>query len=866
MSKIYIIDGNSLLFRSFYATYHPDRPIMTNKDGVPTNAIYLYQQMMSKIKSELSYDDKMVVCFDTGRKSFRTQELESYKMNRKPIEPSLKEQFPLAREMLDDMGILYIEQDGYEGDDLAGSLVYYANKNGDDITLFTSDKDFLQLLISDRVQVKFLRKGLKEIQVFTKNNIHEQLGYHANQVVDYKGLVGDSSDNIPGIKGVGEKTAIKLLNNYQHLEDIFEGIKDDKSKVSQNILQNKDTALFCRKIATIVTDIDVSEYYKKAQVKNGDNAKLLEFYRKYDLNNAYKELLKTQNREITLFDSQDDASDANSNNQVVTLNSFKELKYIPKSILACNSSSNFHEGIIEGFYFSNGEVTDFIASKDLIHDEDFKNYLISNSLKSTYDLKGLIVCLDRLKLPRIKNVDFDLLIATYILKQDVKQDKVSCLLHYGKDVSSLDESKQFSVLSQMLIKLKDKVITQLKENGEYELYSQVELPLTEVLADMEIEGFPLNKESLAKIDEEFQFKLKSISNQIISLIGYEINLNSPKQLAKLIYDDLKLKKKGRNNSTSIDVLIKLYDRHPIIPLLIEYRKYQKLVSSYTSSLARYIQKDGKIHAIFNQALTNTGRLSMSEPNLQNISIRDQEAKEIRKAFYYDDSSISFLSLDYSQIELRVLASLASLEGMIDTFNNNIDIHTSTASKIYHCSIDEVSSSMRRKAKAVNFGIVYGISPWGLAEQLKVSNQEAKEIIDEFYNSYPGLKEFEEKVISYAKENGYVKTILGRRRYIKEIYDDNKFNADFGKRAAVNSVIQGSAADLIKIAMIQIQDFLKDYQTKMVLQIHDELIFKVPKSEVDIIQDKLAYIMEHAMELKCKLLVEGSFGQTWYDCK
>ena len=320
------------------------------------------------------------------------------------------------------------------------------------------------------------------------------------------------------------------------------------------------------------------------------------------------------------------------------------------------------------------------------------------------------------------------------------------------------------------------------------------------------------------------------------------------------------------DSTSIDVLIKLYDRHPIIPLLIEYRKYQKLVSSYTSSLARYIQKDGKIHAIFNQALTNTGRLSMSEPNLQNISIRDQEAKEIRKAFYYDDSSISFLSLDYSQIELRVLASLASLEGMIDTFNNNIDIHTSTASKIYHCSIDEVSSSMRRKAKAVNFGIVYGISPWGLAEQLKVSNQEAKEIIDEFYNSYPGLKEFEEKVISYAKENGYVKTILGRRRYIKEIYDDNKFNADFGKRAAVNSVIQGSAADLIKIAMIQIQDFLKDYQTKMVLQIHDELIFKVPKSEVDIIQDKLAYIMEHAMELKCKLLVEGSFGQTWYDCK
>ena len=866
MSKTYIVDGNSLLFRSFFATFRPGMPIMSTKDGIPTNAIYLYQKMLSQIKSELSFQDRLIVCFDTGKKSFRASKLESYKMNRKPIEPSLKAQLPLARELLDNMGILHIELEGYEGDDLAGSLTYYASKKGDDVTLFTSDKDFLQLLISDNVQIRFLRKGLSDVEIYTKNTIKALKGYNANQVIDFKGLVGDPSDNIPGIVGVGEKTAIKLLNQYPHLEDIFEGIKNDKSKISQKIIENKDMALFCREIARIVTDLDVEQYYNQGLLQKEKEESLLAFYKRYELRVAYKELNDKISKEMSLFNiDQVEISQPSKDIQVKNITKFNQLDFIPNSILVSNTSSNFHEGEIKGFYLSNGEKVYFLENNNLSDDEDFKKFLTSSKDKYTYDLKGLLVCLNRLNLPSILNVSFDLLIATYILHQDVKQDKLSCLNFYRQDIEN-DESKVDVILVSLLSNVKDVVIKQLNDNQEYELYSQIELPLSKVLANMEIEGFPIDKSSLDTINIQFQNKLDSITESINNLIGKKINLNSPKQIAELIYDDLKLKKKGRNNSTSIDVLTKLYDTHPVIPLIIEYRKYQKLVSSYTSSLGRYIHLDNKIHAIFNQALTSTGRLSMSEPNLQNISIKDQEAKEIRKAFFYPNYEYKFLSLDYSQVELRVLASVAKLDEMIDTFNNDIDIHTATASKIFHCDINEVTSLQRRKAKAVNFGIVYGISSWGLSEQIHVSVNEAKDIIESFYASYPGLKEFENQVIAFAQENGYVKTILNRRRYITEIADDNKNNAEFGQRAAVNTVIQGSAADLIKVAMINISKFLEGYKTKMILQIHDELIFKVSLDEADFIEQKLKSIMENAIKLSCRLIAEGSFGNTWYDCK
>lgn len=865
MAKTYIIDGNSLLFRAFYALFRPGQEVMKSSSGVPTNALYGYRNMMKKIKSELTYGDKMIVCFDTGRKSFRTEKLASYKMNRKPVEPQLVEQMPLARILLDCMGIFHCEKDGYEGDDLAGSLAKYAYSKGDEVTLFTSDKDFLQLLEGD-IKINFLRKGLSEIQVFTKDNIHSILGYQANQVVDYKGLVGDTSDNIPGIKGVGEKTACKLLDQYPHLEEIFEGIKNDKSKVSQNIIAQKDQALFCREIATIITDVDVKDFYSQGDFKDINAKDLLDFYKLYDLKKFAFELEKEiQNKNAFDF-KKDEPKTKLVYIPYKEIKSMSELNYKPNTLLVINSNSNFHLGEVEGFFLSDGKNNSFISINAAKSDNKFVEFLTSSEEKNTFDLKGLEVCLNKVNLPRSKNFKFDLLLASYLLSNEIGNKKEDIFKYFDLDYSSLSDIDKEAYLTQIIPTYKEEVISSLKENNQYDLYKDVELPLTIVLANMEIEGFPCSKEVLSKIDSQFQEKLASITSAIYSLIGKEINLNSPRQVGNLIYDELKLRRKGKANSTDITVLESIKDRHPVVPLIIEYRKYQKLVSSYTSSLNEYIHEDGKIHGIYNQALTSTGRLSMSEPNLQNISMRDEEGKEIRKAFFYKDGEYQFLSLDYSQIELRMLASIASIQDLIDVFNNDEDIHTSTASKVFNVPKEEVTSLMRRKAKAVNFGIVYGITPWGLSDQIKVSPIEATEIINSFYDGYKGLKEFEEKTISEAHSSGYVTTLLNRRRYLPGINSDNHNVRSFSERAAVNAVVQGSAADLIKVAMIKVDELLKNYKTKMILQIHDELIFKVPEEEVGIIDSKIEKAMEEAVKLKCKLVAEGSYGPTWYDCK
>lgn len=867
MRKTYIVDGNSLLFRAFYALYRPGLPVMTSSSGVPTNAIYAYRNMMKKIKGELTKEDKMIVCFDTGRKSFRTEKLESYKMNRKPAPLELKEQMPLARQLLDAMGIFHCEEEGFEGDDLAGSLAFYALNKGDEVTLFTSDKDFLQLL-RPGISINFLRKGLSDIQVFTVDNIHEQMGYKADQVIDYKGLVGDPSDNIPGVKGVGEKTALKLLDTYPHLEEIFKGLENDKSKTSLNIVQNKEMALFCRDIATIKTDVDVSDFYAKGDVKDFDPSVLLSFYKMYDLMKFYNELNAEENKKNSLFDMEEETD--KKEDSAASYCGFKAAKtlkgFAPVSIVAFNSDDNPHKGNVNGFFLSDGKEVVFLKAEDALQDEYFKSYLSSDEKKSTYDFKGLNICLDRLHLGRIKNAEFDMQLATYLLDADVGSSEDDCLAFYKKEKPELSQEEKKAYLAYEICALKEDIVSSLKKDEEYELYSTLEMPLSSVLTDMEIEGFPIDIPTLKAIGDDYTKKLADITSQINALVGHEINLNSPAQLSSLIYDELKLKKKGKNNSTGIEVLTALEDSHPVIPLLIMYRKYQKLVSSYTDSIGRFIYADGKIHALYNQAVTSTGRLSMSEPNLQNISIRDEEGKEIRKAFFYPNKEYQFLSLDYSQIELRVLASIADLKELQDVFNSNVDIHTATASKVFHVPVEEVTPLMRRKAKAVNFGIVYGISTWGLADRIKVSNQEASDIISSFYASYPGLKDYENKTIAFAHTNGYVKTILNRRRYLPGISSDNRNVQAFSERAAVNATIQGSAADLIKSAMIKVEEMLKGYKTKMILQIHDELVFKVPKEEVGMIDKKIEEIMEHALPLNVRLEAEGSYGDTWFDCK
>ena len=876
MAKTYIIDGNSLLFRAFYALFRPGVELMHNKDGIPTNAIYSFKNMMQKIKNELSFDDKMIVCFDTDSKTFRSQELETYKKNRKPLEPALKTQMPLARKLLDAMGIFYYELPGYEGDDIAGSLAKYAAKLGDEVSLFTSDKDFLQLL-DDNIVVRFLRKGLSEIELFTKDNIYEKLGFRADQVIDYKGLVGDSSDNFKGIPGIGEKTAVKLLNEYGHLEEIIIGMQSQNSKTAKNIVENADLGRFCKHIATIITDIpDIDKVYEKGQVKDFNYLELKAFYKKYDLYKFLKELeeeMQKREGEQMSLDFDEERLEAYSNFEFVkaTKNAYsiKEITTLKdiniSSIVVSYSGNNPHSGIVDCFYLSDGQNIFFISKDNAIKDEYFKNSLTSNEPKSTYDLKGLIVIADRLNLPTPNGFDFDILLATYLIDADVESEAKSILNCYGVNDESLPP---YALLAIKSIELKDTIINKLKELEEIELFEKIEMPLTKVLASMEIEGFPIDKATLERINEQYKEKLAKIREQIIQYVGHEINLNSPKQVGDLLFNELGLTnpKSKKSISTSFEVLNSMKNQHPIVELLINYRKINKSISSYTESLPQHIFSDGKIHAMFNQALTTTGRLSMSEPNLQNISIRNEESKEIRKAFFYPNNEFYIMSFDYSQIELRMIASLANVTQLLDAFNNDIDIHTTTASVVYHVPLEEVTHDMRRKAKAVNFGIVYGISSYGLAEQLEISRTEAKEIMDNFHSTFTGLEEYNNQVINFAKSHEYVSTILNRRRYLKDINSENHTLRAFSERAAINTTVQGSAADLIKVAMIKIDDMLKNYKTKMVLQIHDELIFKVPLDEKGIIEDKITEIMENALKLKCKLKVESSSAFCWYDAK
>lgn len=867
--RTYIIDGNSLLFRAFYALYRPDQPVLTNHDGVPTNALFGYRNMMKKIKDNLNEGDKMIVCFDTGRKSFRTERLASYKMNRKPAPAELKIQMPLARALLDAMGIFHCEMEGYEGDDLAGSLTMYALKQGDDVTLFTSDKDFLQLL-RPNVKIDFLRKGLSDIQTFTLENIHDQIGYRADQVTDYKGLCGDPSDNIPGIRGVGNKTACKLLDQYDHLEQIFAGLQDDKSKTAQNILSQKDMALFCREIATIRLDVPVTEFYEAGDYKKADLKTLYDFFLQYDMLKFANELKPKMEAENAKKEEKPKEEKAVSSlppyQSFASDEPFKDLGFKPVSVVVYNSDSNFHKGNVEGFFLSDGKKVSFLPKEIAVKDKDFLSFLVSDNRKMTFDLKGLEVALDKIGLPRTKNFDFDLLLASYLVDNDIGYAKEEILKYFGAETMMLGDEDLSAYTCLLLPLLKEKALKELEAKNMSDLFHKLEMPLTEVLADMEIEGFPLDVTTLDEITSEFSTKLDCIKQQISQCIGKDINLNSPRQVSELIYDDLKLRKKGKNNSTSIQVLNSLADRHPVIPMIIEYRKYQKLVSSYSDSLKQFVYADGKIHGIYNQALTSTGRLSMSEPNLQNISMRDEEGREVRKAFFYPDKEYKFLSLDYSQVELRVLASVADIKPLIEVFNSDKDIHSATAALIFHVPLEEVTPLMRRKAKAVNFGIVYGITPWGLSEQIHTTPQEASELISEFYTQYTGLKEYEQKTIQFAHAHGYVTTLLGRRRYLNGINSENKNLVSFSERAAVNATIQGTAADLIKVAMIKVQEMLTDYKTKMILQIHDELIFKVPEDEMGFIDKKIKDIMEQALPLKCVLKAEGHYGDTWYDCK
>lgn len=865
MKKITIIDGNSLLFRAYYATAYPGVEIMRSQDGTPTNAIFAFSNMINKIIGGLKEGEALFVAFDAGKHNFRHDALETYKANRKPAPEDLVKQFPIVRDFLRAINIYQFEEAGYEGDDIAGTVAKKAAKEGYHVSLYTSDRDFLQLVDND-IDVHILKKGLSDVMVMTPELVKETYGFAPLQIIDYKGLRGDSSDNLPGIPGIGEKTAVKLIEEYGSFDNIIANADNIKGKVGQMIKENAEIGRISRDLAIIQTDIDLPFEIKDLEYQGYDFQTINEFCQKYGLKHFINKVNPKWKKKDLLLEE-------------VVINKVNHLDDIDVGdkigIALDYVDEDYTSTDILGLAVSYKGKNYYLSFEDAKNDKNLLNILKDNNIKKyCYDYKAIKVALKHHDID-INGVKLDLLIASYLIDSSLKNNPEIVMNIFGVDLGKKEElslfnNEQVDFTGRMAfysLALENKIYDELKKIDAVKLYETLEVPLIDTLADMEIEGFPLDTKILDSFGDEFKKKLDELAEEIYSLAGEKFNLSSPKQIGEILFNKMGLSS-NKKMSTSFEALNEIKDEHPIINKILEYRKYFKLVSTYVDGLKVHIKEDGKIHAKFNQALTATGRLSSSEPNLQNISVRDEEGKLIRKAFHYQSDEYEILSLDYSQIELRVLAALSNCKGLKDIFLSGEDIHLATAKRLFAKEGEEPTPLERRKAKTVNFGIVYGISDWGLAEQLEISPKEAKQIINSFYSNYPEVATFFKKIVDDALKDGYVSTLLGRRRYLRELHDSNYQTREFAKRAAMNAPIQGSAADLIKIAMIQVNNKLKEgnYKTKMVLQIHDELIFKVPLNEKEAVYNLVKNTMEHALDLSIPLLVDGGFGKDWYDAK
>lgn len=857
MKKLLLLDGNSMLFRAYYATLYSHR--MTTSNGIPTNAIFGFIMMLNKAIETIE-PDGILVAWDAGKKTFRHDKFEAYKGTRKPIDEELIVQFPIAREFLDTAGICRYEIEGYEADDIIGSMA----KSHPEVqtTILTSDRDLLQL-VDASTSVLLMKKGITDMELMDAVHFEEKYGLQPLQIIDLKGLMGDSSDNIPGVAGVGEKTATKLLQQYASVENVYAHIDEIKGKLKEKLEKDKDNAFMSKELATIYTNVELP--FEIDQVSfEGYKESVNDFYKKYEMRSLMTTTTQASKsawpiKNVTSIDIDEE-----------------DLLLMP----VCTKESFLIQKLY-GFMIPYKEEILYLRVEDALEDAGFKKLLRRKDLL-TWDVKETNHLLDRYG---FTTVDFkeDLHIACFLLhSQATDLDALVLALHVQLPESFHDLSKKqksveayaeqrmvpvMQIFTEELAKKEKSILEKLKEDNLMELYENIEKPLIPILYHMENEGIDIDEHTLDEIGQATSLKMKELSNEIYGHADKIFNINSPKQLASVLYDDLGLKGGGRKRSTSAEVLEKLRGVHPIIESLLEYRKFSKIMSTYIEGLKKHIQPDQKIHTTFNQTMTQTGRLSSSDPNLQNISVRDEEGREIRKAFVAKEGHV-LLSADYSQIELRMLAHMANETHMIQAFQEDVDIHNKTATLIFHCQSDEVDSSMRRIAKTVNFGIVYGQTAFGLSTQLKISRKEATEFMDSYFASYPNIHQFMNTLIEQCKENGYVETLFHRRRMIPEINDKNFMTREFGKRAAMNAPIQGSAADLIKIAMIRVNEAMKkaNVKSKMLLQIHDELIFEVPEEELDQMKALVKEAMENAMELRVPLKASIQSGKTWYEAK
>ena len=868
MKKIILVDGNNLLFRSYYATAYTGN-MMKNSKGFPTNGLYGFINMMNRIIKEED-PQYILVAFDKG-KTFRHDKYEVYKAGRQAMPDELKLQFPVAKELLGAMGIKYFEIDNYEADDIIGTMSKIVDEEDEFIaTIVSSDKDLLQL-ISDEVTVKLLKSN--DHIMMTPEVFRETYKVDPIRMIDLKALMGDSSDNIPGVKGIGEKTAISLIEKYGSLENLYNNLDSVTGKTKEKLELDRENAFMSYDIATIFREVPIPfslDDCKYEGIKRDELFKYLEelempsLIRKYDLVGEKNNTLEKKDKELIIDD-------------ICNLDKNKDFSFFVETRGEVYSKSE-----VLGIGVYDGEKGYFISESEI---DEYKDIFNSDSNKYTYDIKKNIVVLNPYKVKL--DVKYDSLIALYLLDYVVKDDISFVAKSFDYDIclyedfyGSLKRPKEFALedlrklaieKAKFIYETKEEILNKIKEEELEYLFNDIEMPLSYVLADMELTGIKVNCEYLEKVQVELKEKMEDKEHEIYKLAGSEFNIMSPMQLAKVLFEDLQIpypkKVKDGKYSTSKDILDKLVDVHPIINLILEYRTLAKLYTNYAVGLLEEVRNDGRIHTIYTQALTRTGRLSSISPNLQNIPARGEYSSLIRSAFIPDSDSV-LLSSDYSQVELRVFAHMSNTENLINAFVEDKDIHTKTASDIYHVSMDEVTKDMRRTAKAVNFGIVYGISSFGLADDLGIDFKEAKSFIDNYLTTYPGIVKFMEDTKAGAYRDGYVKTLMGRKRVIEELQNKNFMIRSSGERMALNTPIQGTAADILKKAMVDIYaEFNKrNLKSKMLLQVHDELVFNVVNDELEEVKELVRDLMENAYKLSVPLKVEIEYGADWSEAK
>lgn len=881
MNKLLLIDGNSIINRAFYGIMG-SKMLMT-EDGTYTNAVYGFLSILFKELDDIK-PEYLVVAFDLKAPTHRHKMYDKYKANRHGMPEELAMQMPILKETLKAMNVCIIEKEGYEADDILGTLAKWGQKEELEVTVLTGDRDSFQLIDKNiKVRIPRTKMGKTETEDYTVEKIEEEYGLEPLDLIEVKGLMGDTSDNIPGVPGVGEKTALNLIKQYKSIDEVYNHIDEQKGKLKEKLSENKDLAYLSRTLGTIDINAPIEKDLGAFQVEEWNKPEVLEIFKKLKFNRFIDRFALQENIGATSF------SDLQINTEI------EHEKIVDKTKLA-ELKQEIQENKVIYYYLTEEKFIIYSPKTNkcfsIENIQDFKDiFEDKNILKCSYKQKEEFIILWN-KGIEAKNLMFDIAIAGYILNSNINKYTIEYLAneYINFDIAEYLSNTEKTGVEQITLfdnaekpkedktyiyayaiyKLYNVLTQKMEEAGSIDLFNKIEMPLTEVLASMQYEGIYIDKQELLDFGKELQEKIDILTQEIYELTGEEFNINSTKQLGEILFEKLKLtaKKKTKTGySTDVDVLEKIKYEHPVIEKILEYRQLQKLNSTYVEGLIPYIDETGRIHSKFHQTVTTTGRISSTDPNLQNIPTRMELGRKLRKVFKPEQGYI-FVDADYSQIELRVLAHISEDKNMIEAFCNNEDIHAQAASKVFNIPLEEVTKEERTKAKAVNFGIVYGISEFGLGEQLGVSRKKAKEYIEQYLDKYSGIKEFMTNIVEETKEKGYVETLYHRRRYVPELKSNNYMVRQFGGRVAMNTPIQGTAADIMKIAMINVYNKLKEnnLKSKLIVQVHDEILVETLESEKEQVKQIVKEEMENVIKLKVPLLAEVEEGYNWYEAK